>query len=71
MPGQNPLVQGKATGIGMQLAILKDDDFRQTAFLTPPNSDVILSHLYFTAMLTTSSEGRQGCTDFGGGAPVF
>lgn len=71
VPGQNPLVQGKATGVGMQLAILKDDDFRQTAFLTPPNSDVILSHLYFTAMLTTSSEGRQGCTDFGGGAPVF
>lgn len=72
VPGQNPLVQAKATGIGMQLAILKDDDFRQTAFLTPPNSDVILSHLYFTAMMTTSSEGRQGCTNFtGGGAPVF
>ena len=71
VPGQNPLVQGKATGIGMQLAILKDDDFRQTAFLPPPNSDVILSHLYFTAMMTSSSEGRQGCTDFAGGAPVF
>ena len=72
VPAQNPLVQAKATGIGMQLAILKDDDFRQTAFLTPPNSDVILSHLYFTAMMTTSSEGRQGCTNFtGGGAPVF
>tara|TARA_R100000808_G_scaffold25087_1_gene61640 strand:+ start:13664 stop:14764 length:1101 start_codon:yes stop_codon:yes gene_type:complete len=66
VPGKNPLVQGKGTGIGLQLAILSSDDFRQTEFLTPPNSDVILSHTYFTSMLVASSLGRQGCTSFAG-----
>ncbi len=66
VPGKNPLVQGKATGIGMQLAILTNDDFRMTEFMTPPNSDVILAHTYFTAQLTTSSMARQGITDFVG-----
>ena len=71
VPGKNPLVQGKGTGIGLQLAILSSDDFRQTEFLTPPNSDVILSHTYFTSMLVSSSLGRQGMTDFGVGNPVI
>ena len=71
VPGKNPLVQGKGTGIGIQLAILSSDDFRQTEFLTPPNSDVILSHTYFTSMLVASSLSRQGCTEFAGGAPIF
>ena len=55
----------------MQLAILSSDDFRQTEFLTPPNSDVILSHTYFTSMLVASSLGRQGVTNFVGGVPIF
>jgi hypothetical protein len=66
VPGKNPLAQGKGTGIGIQLAILSSDDFRQTEFLTPPNSDVIISHTYFTSMLVASSMARQGCTDFSG-----
>ncbi|HIA03329.1 MAG TPA: phage major capsid protein [Myxococcales bacterium] len=66
VPGKNPLVQGKGIGVGLQLAILSSDDFRQTEFLTPPNSDVILSHTYMTCMLTTSSMTRQGCVDFAG-----
>ena len=71
VPGKNPLAQGKGTGIGLQLAILSSDDFRQTEFLTPPNSDVILSHTYFTSMLVASSLGRQGVTNFVGGVPIF
>ena len=66
VPGKNPLVQGKGTAIGLQLAILSSDDFRQTEFMTPPNSDVILSHTYFTSMLVASSLARQGCVDFSG-----
>ena len=66
VPGKNPLVQGKGTAIGLQLAILSSDDFRQTEFMTPPNSDVILSHTYFTSMLVASSLSRQGCTKFSG-----
>lgn len=66
VPGKNPLVQGKGTAIGLQLAILSSDDFRQTEFMTPPNSDVILSHTYFTSMLVCSSLSRQGCTKFSG-----
>ena len=66
VPGKNPLVQGKGTAIGIQLAILSSDDFRQTEFMTPPNSDVILSHTYFTSMLVASSLSRQGCTKFSG-----
>ena len=65
-PGKNPMAQGKGTGIGLQLGILSSDDFRQTEFMTPPNSDVILSHTYFTSMLVCSSLARQGCTDFSG-----
>lgn len=65
-PGKSPLSQGKGTGIGLQLAILSSDDFRQTEFMTPPNSDVILSHTYFTSMLVASSLSRQGCTKFSG-----
>ena len=71
VPGKNPLAQGKGTGIGIQLAILQSDDFRQTDFLTPPNSDVIISHTYFTSMLVSSSMSRQGAVDFAGGTPVF
>jgi len=71
VPGKNPLVKGAATGIGMQLAILSSDDFRMTDFMTPPNSDVIIAHTYFTGMLTTSSMARQGCTNFGAGAVQF
>ena len=71
VPGKNPLVQSKGTGIGLQLAILQSDDFRQTEFMTPPNSDVIIAHTYFTSMFVTSSMARQGCTDFGGAAPTF
>jgi hypothetical protein len=66
VPGKNPLVQAKGTGIGLQLAILQSDDFRQTEFMTPPNSDVIISHTYLTSMFVTSSMSRQGCTDFAG-----
>ena len=69
--GKNPLAQGQATGVGLQLAILSHDDFRMTDFMTPPNSDVIISHTYFTAMLTCSSLARQGGTDFGAGAIQF
>ena len=65
-PGKNPLVKGAATGIGLQLAILTNDDFRMTDFMTPPNSDVIIAHTYFTGMLTTSSMQRQGVTNFTG-----
>ncbi len=65
-PGKNPLVQGKATGIGLQLAILKSDDFRMTEFMTPPNSDVIIAHNYLTCMLTSSSLARQGVNNFSG-----
>lgn len=66
VPGKNPFVQGKATGVGLQLAILSHDDFRMTDFMTPPNSDVIIAHTYFTAMLTASSLARQGVTEFTG-----
>ncbi len=66
MIGKNPLVSGKATGVGMQLAILTNDDFRMTDFMTPPNSDVIMAHQYFTCMLTASSLARQGVTEFSG-----
>ena len=66
VPGKNPLAKGAATGIGMQLAILSNDDFRMTDFMTPPNSDVIIAHTYFTGMLTTSSLARQGVTNFSG-----
>jgi len=66
VPGKNPLAKGAATGVGMQLAILSSDDFRMTDFMTPPNSDVIIAHTYLTAMITTSSLKRQGCTDFSG-----
>ena len=71
VPGKNPLVKGKGTGIGLQLAILSSDDFRQTDFLTPPNSDVIISHTYFTSMFVCSSLQRQGLVNFAGGTPVF
>ena len=50
----------------MQLAILSNDDFRMTDFMTPPNSDVIMAHQYFTCMLTASSLARQGVTEFSG-----
>jgi hypothetical protein len=66
VPGKNPLAQGKATGVGLQLAVLTNDDFRMTDFMTPPNSDVIMAHTYFTCMLTASSLARQGATDFSG-----
>ena len=65
-PGKNPMVQGKATGVGLQLAILEHDDFRMTDFMTPPNSDVIIAHTYFTAMLTASSLARQAVSEFSG-----
>ena len=65
-PGKNPLAQGKATGVGLQLAVLTNDDFRMTDFMTPPNSDVIMAHQYFTCMLTASSLARQGVTNFSG-----
>jgi len=68
--GKNPMVQGKATGVGLQLAILSNDDFRMTDFMTPPNSDVIMAHQYFTCMLTASSLARQGITTFTG-TPQF
>ena len=64
--GKNPMVQGKATGVGLQLAVLSNDDFRMTDFMTPPNSDVIMAHQYFTCMLTASSLARQGITTFTG-----
>ena len=66
VPGKNPFVQGKATGVGLQLAILTHDDFRMTDFMTPPNSDVIIAHTYFTSMLTASSLARQGISQFTG-----
>ena len=66
VPGKNPLVKGNGIGVGLQLAILSSDDFRQTEFLTPPNSDVIISHTYLTSMLVSSSMARQGCTNFSG-----
>ena len=65
-PGKNPLVQGKATGVGLQLGVLSNDDFRMTDFMTPPNSDVIMAHTYFTCMLTASSLARQGISTFTG-----
>ena len=68
VPGKNPMAKGKATGVGLQLAILTSDDFRTTDFMTPPNSDVIISHTYLTCMLTASSLGRQGLVDFNAGA---
>jgi len=68
VPGKNPMAKGKATGVGLQLAILSSDDFRTTDFMTPPNSDVIISHTYLTCMLTASSLGRQGLVDFNAGA---
>ena len=71
VPGKNPMAQGKGMGVGLQLAILSSDDFRQTEFMTPPNSDVIIAHTYFTAMFVTSSLLRQGCTNFGAGAIQF
>jgi hypothetical protein len=66
VPGKNPLVQGKATGVGLQLGVLSNDDFRMTDFMTPPNSDVIMAHQYFTCMLTASSLARQGISTFTG-----
>ena len=66
VPGKNPLAQGKATGVGLQLAVLSNDDFRMTDFMTPPNSDVIMAHQYFTCMLTASSLARQGMSTFTG-----
>ena len=65
-PGKNPLAAGKATGVGLQLGVLSNDDFRMTDFMTPPNSDVIMAHTYFTCMLTASSLARQGVTEFSG-----
>ena len=50
----------------VQLAILEHDDFRMTDFMTPPNSDVIIAHTYFTAMLTASSLARQAVSEFSG-----
>tara|TARA_Y100001963_G_scaffold156382_1_gene249833 strand:+ start:11682 stop:12758 length:1077 start_codon:yes stop_codon:yes gene_type:complete len=64
-PGKNPAVKGSATGVGLQLAILRKDDFRMTDFRYPPDSDTLLAHLFFTGMLVTSSEKRQGGVDFG------
>jgi len=66
VPGKNPLAKGKHTGIGLGLAILSQDDFRMTDFMTPPNADTILAHCYLSCMLVTASEGRQGCSDFSG-----
>jgi len=65
-PGKNPAVKGAATGIGLQLAVLRKDDFRMTPFRYPPDSDTLLAHCFFTSMLTNSSQARQGCTDFSG-----
>jgi hypothetical protein len=64
--GKNPLAAGKATGVGLQLGVLSNDDFRMTDFMTPPNSDVIMAHTYFTCMLTASSLARQGISTFTG-----
>ena len=65
-PGKNPLAKGKHTGIGLGLAILSQDDFRMTDFMTPPNADTILAHCYLSCMLVSASNGRQGCSDFSG-----
>ena len=64
-PGKNPAARSTGTGIGLQLAILRKDDFRMTDFRYPPDSDTLLAHLFFTGMLVTSSENRQGGVDFG------
>ena len=63
-PGKNPAVKSTGTGTGLQLAILRKDDFRMTDFRYPPDSDTLLAHLFFTGMLVTSSESRQGGVDF-------
>ena len=70
VPGKNPSAQAKGTGIGLQLAILSQDDFRMTDFMTPPNSDVIIAHNYLTSMFVCSSLARQGCTWFGAAGTV-
>jgi hypothetical protein len=36
-----------------------------TDFRYPPDSDTLLAHMFFTCMLVTSSEKRQGGVDFG------
>ena len=64
-PGKNPAVKSAGTGTGLQLAILRKDDFRMTDFRYPPDSDTLLAHMFFTCMLVTSSEKRQGGVDFG------
>ena len=70
-PGKNPMVKSSATGTGLQLAILRKDDFRMTDFRYPPDSDTLLAHLFFTGMLVTSSESRQGGVDFGANPIAF
>ena len=69
-PGKNPQAKSAATGIGLQLAILRKDDFRMTDFRYPPDSDTLLAHCFFTSMFTASSIGRQGAVDFGAGNPA-
>jgi hypothetical protein len=70
-PGRNPLVKSAATGRGIQLAILRKDDFRMTPFRYPPDADTLLAHCFFTSMFTVSSLARQGATDFGANAIAF
>lgn len=70
-PGKNPMVKSTGTGTGLQLAILRKDDFRMTDFRYPPDSDTLLAHLFFTGMLVTSSENRQGGVDFGANPIAF
>jgi hypothetical protein len=65
-PGKNPLARSTGAGIGLQLAILRKDDFRMTPFRYPANSDTLLQHTFFTSMLCCSSLARQGASAFSG-----
>ena len=71
VPGKNPMAKSAATGVGLQLAILRKDDFRMTPFRYPPDSDTLLAHCFFTCMLSSSSLSRHGVTDFSGGNVQF
>jgi|DEB0MinimDraft_6_1074348.scaffolds.fasta_scaffold00107_11 hypothetical protein len=57
---------GKATGIGFQLYFLRDDFFRFTDFMTPPNADVAIRNMYCSWVLGNASQRRQGCINFSG-----
>jgi hypothetical protein len=57
---------GTATGVGFQLYFLRDDFFRFTEFMTPPNADVAIRNMYCSWILGNASQRRQACINYSG-----